>query len=353
MKGEASFLKSKRKIGLYLAVETNAGGMFQYAQSILIALSKLDKSKYEIVVAYSDVEWANVLKKYNIEGHLLLNCKIGTRISNFFMAIRLSAKITRIISAFINPLITELKHLNCELWIFPAQESLSYQVPFPAIGTIHDLMHRYEPQFPEVSSGFRHLIREHRFKNISKFSKAILVDSEVGRSHVVESYATESNKIFVLPYVAPSYIYEEKERHDFDIHYKLPNKFYFYPAQFWQHKNHIRLLDALKLSLRQYPDMSLVFSGGKLYEYEKVLQYCRDNQLSDNVHFVGYVPYSDMRGFYKRARALVMPTFFGPTNIPPLEALICGCPIIVSRIYAMPEQLGDVDQFILDRKSVV
>jgi glycosyltransferase involved in cell wall biosynthesis len=36
-----------------------------------------------------------------------------------------------------------------------------------------------------------------------------------------------------------------------------------------------------------------------------------------------------------------MPTFFGPTNIPPLEALSFGCPVAVSRIYAMPEQLGD------------
>jgi glycosyltransferase involved in cell wall biosynthesis len=45
--------------------------------------------------------------------------------------------------------------------------------------------------------------------------------------------------------------------------------------------------------------------------------------------------------FYRRARALVMPTFFGPTNIPPLEALSCGCPVAVSNIYAMPEQLGD------------
>ena len=36
-----------------------------------------------------------------------------------------------------------------------------------------------------------------------------------------------------------------------------------------------------------------------------------------------------------------MPTFFGPTNIPPLEAFEVGCPVATSRIYGVPEQLGN------------
>jgi glycosyltransferase involved in cell wall biosynthesis len=36
-----------------------------------------------------------------------------------------------------------------------------------------------------------------------------------------------------------------------------------------------------------------------------------------------------------------MPTYFGPTNIPPLEAMELGCPVIVSNKYAMCEQVGD------------
>ena len=38
---------------------------------------------------------------------------------------------------------------------------------------------------------------------------------------------------------------------------------------------------------------------------------------------------------------MMMPTFFGPTNIPPLEAFACGCPTAVSNIYGMPEQVGE------------
>ena len=38
---------------------------------------------------------------------------------------------------------------------------------------------------------------------------------------------------------------------------------------------------------------------------------------------------------------MIMPSFFGPTNIPPLEAMALGCPVAVSNNYAMGEQVGD------------
>src|SRR6185503_2369353 len=69
--------------------------------------------------------------------------------------------------------------------------------------------------------------------------------------------------------------------------------------------------------------------------------FCRQAGIESSVSFVGRVPDADMAQFYRRARCLVMPTFFGPTNIPPLEAFALGCPAAVSGIYGMPEQVGD------------
>ena len=51
------------------------------------------------------------------------------------------------------------------------------------------------------------------------------------------------------------------------------------------------------------------------------------------------------------SRALVMPTFFGPSNIPPLEAAVLGCPIAISNVSSMPEQLGNA-ALIFDPDSV-
>jgi glycosyltransferase involved in cell wall biosynthesis len=66
---------------------------------------------------------------------------------------------------------------------------------------------------------------------------------------------------------------------------------------------------------------------------------------------MGYVPDSDMAGFYRRARALVMLTYFGPINIPPLEAFAAGCPVATSCIYGIPEQLDNA-ALLFDPRSL-
>ena len=48
------------------------------------------------------------------------------------------------------------------------------------------------------------------------------------------------------------------------------------------------------------------------------------------------VPY-----FYRQSVALVMPTYFGPTNIPPLEAFSLGCPVCYSDFLAAGDQIND------------
>lgn len=331
-----------RRIGLYLGVAPTSGGMFQYAQSMVEALSRLDATRYRIVVVYGNADWVPILKRVDLIGYAMRHAYCGSQIADAAMALRFPVALIRALSPMVNPLVRELLALDCDTWIFPAQESLAYQVPgIRVISTIHDLMHRYEPHFPEVSARFRYGAREHRFRNIACLSDAVLVDSEVGRDQVVESYHVSRERIWPLPYVAPSYLRDTVPRADFDTHYKLPARFIFYPAQFWPHKNHLRLLEAISIVATSHPDIALVLSGGKRHAFEQVQAYVRTLRLDAKVFFVGYVPDADLSGFYKRARALVMPTFFGPTNIPPLEALALGCPAIVSGVYGMPEQCGD------------
>jgi glycosyltransferase involved in cell wall biosynthesis len=58
-----------------------------------------------------------------------------------------------------------------------------------------------------------------------------------------------------------------------------------------------------------------------------------------------------MSGLYAGAVALVMPTFFGPTNIPVLEAWAYGCPVLTSDIRGIREQVGDAG-VLVDPRSV-
>ena len=56
---------------------------------------------------------------------------------------------------------------------------------------------------------------------------------------------------------------------------------------------------------------------------------------------MGYVSNEEMASLYKNAVAMVFASLIGPTNIPPVEAMIMGCPLVCSNAYGMPEQVGD------------
>jgi glycosyltransferase involved in cell wall biosynthesis len=66
---------------------------------------------------------------------------------------------------------------------------------------------------------------------------------------------------------------------------------------------------------------------------------------------LGFVPDERMAALYAGAAALVMPTFFGPTNIPVLEAWSFGCPVLTSDIRGIREQAGDA-AVLVDPTSV-
>ena len=85
----------------------------------------------------------------------------------------------------------------------------------------------------------------------------------------------------------------------------------------------------------------LVLAGTKYNGYEETVDLIRRKNLQGQVHILGYVSDDTMKYLYSNARAMIMPSFFGPTNIPPLEAMALGCPCAVSNVYAMPDEIGD------------
>lgn len=326
-----------KKIGLFLNSEPYSGGMFQYCQSIIDALESLPQKEFEVQVIFTKKDWEKYLSNYRFQNKFIepqfLSEVIG-KVGNMFFL-----NLWRKYSRYFHPTLREIVKLECNLWIFPCQDFYSYQVDVNSITAIHDLMHRYE-KFPEITEGGEYQRRERLFSNISRYSSAILVDSECGRDQVADIYNVDNLKIFALPYVAPRYIFQEKPL-NFDSLYQLPKKYLFYPAQFWYHKNHINLCHALAKVKEHHADIHLILVGSKKNGYEKVFSLIDELGLTINVTHLGYVEDKYIPVLYKRARALVMPTFFGPTNIPPLEAFALGCPVAISEIYGMRDQCKD------------
>ena len=71
------------------------------------------------------------------------------------------------------------------------------------------------------------------------------------------------------------------------------------------------------------------------------MELIKELDVEKNIFILGYVSNEEMASLYKKAVAMVFASLIGPTNIPPVEAMIMGCPLVCSNAYGMPEQVGD------------
>ncbi len=339
------------KIGLLLGGEPSQGGLYQYTLSMLDAVEALASSlsrqegEYQVVFAYLQEHWGAELARRKLPA---VSVKRPAALRAASYAIRKSKLKEPLSLRSEAHTLRVLLAQNASLWLIPNVDLLTYDLRFegyknlPFVANIYDLMHRYETGYPEVSDKAEYDLRERIFGGMCKTARAVTVDSEIGRQQAHESYGIPLERVFKLPFIPPRYLFANDTKPGFETRYPLPAKFIFYPAQFWDHKNHPRLLRALALAKEHAPDMALVLVGGtKHANYAKTREMVQALELADRVIFAGYVPNEDIPEMYRRARAMIYPSLFGPTNIPPLEAMALGCPCAVSNVYAMPEQVGD------------
>jgi glycosyltransferase involved in cell wall biosynthesis len=325
---------------LHLSSGRENGGSFQYELNALEVALHLAFQGVPLRVGYEDSIWEdfipNGIAKIRVPRPAWVNLLFkGTTL------VRTPLWLMRFLFRMLHPANQVISPLPSVGKFFPSQESqLVYLVQGPTVGVIHDLMHRYERSFPEAGSTIRRLYRDRHFRLLAVAAKGVCVDSLLGQRQLVESYGVPSSKVDVLPFAVPSYALEEPHD-DFDSRYSLPTKFLFYPATLWLHKNHECLFRAMARLVPEFPDIYLVLVGGRGNAESYLKDLAVELGIRDRVQHLGYVDDRDMAGFFRRARAFVMPSFFGPTNIPPLEAMYHGCPALVSNSYEMPEQCGD------------
>jgi len=69
-------------------------------------------------------------------------------------------------------------------------------------------------------------------------------------------------------------------------------------------------------------------------------------KLGDRVSFTGEIDDHTLSNYYANAQTLVLPSLYEGFGLPPLEAMACGCPVIVSDIASLPEVCGDAAVYI-------
>jgi glycosyltransferase involved in cell wall biosynthesis len=326
-----------KNLVIVLTMLPHHGGKYQYSLSVLNSFR--DQSHFKIVVLYYDGHWDNIIPKEFLKIKVNKDIKVITGIKLLIGLIPFGDTLIRLVSNKFFSIHKKIHDIKPDLVIYPGGETLSYENKYNSVVPVFDIMHKYE-SYPEINSFAVNYTRNLHYKRVVNNASIVFVDSEVGKKQLEESYPCKrSLKIFKLPYVAPPYVYNSK---DFSSELELPKKYLFYPAQFWEHKNHKNLIQALELIKTKHNKIvDLVLVGAKKNYYSNVLDVIKQYDLENQIHYFDYVQNDELVYLYKNAFALIMPSYLGPTNIPPLEAIALGCPVIVSDVYAAREQLDD------------
>ena len=244
------------------------------------------------------------------------------------------------------------KEAGVEFMWFVGAEAVQIDLPYMAI--VWDLQHCLQPWFPEVSAGGTWRHREAFYSDYLRRATFIIAGTEAGRMEIERFYQVTSNRIKILPHPTPAFTLNAKPS-DVDAvlkKYGLRSNYLFYPAQFWSHKNHINLLLAAAALKREHQiDLPVVFVGSNKGNEEYVRSFAAQLKPSIEVAFLGFVPLEDLVALYRGAFALSYVTFFGPENLPPLEAFALGCPVIASDVSGAREQLGEAALFVDPRNT--
>jgi len=320
------------KVIAILEHSITGGGGFNQALNAILQMQKICDGRFEFEVFSTHAENSDHLQKLGINSvifsYSLIDkflAKIG--INSLWRTIQYRIKI---IGGFEKKL---LEH-KCDIAYFTtpsgyiaALQKLNY------ITTIWDNCHRDTPEFPEVRNFNQFFIRERNNSNYLAAAVAVIVDSESLANSISFRYGIDRTRLIPVPFAPSPFLTSNtiKSKQEVMEEHKLDEGYLFYPAQFWAHKNHIRILEALLLLNNNGKRHKVVFAGGDQGNQTYVEQFVEDNNLNNQVRFLGFVPAGDMYGLYEGCHAVIMPTYFGPTNLPPLEAWTIKKPLIYSK----------------------
>jgi glycosyltransferase involved in cell wall biosynthesis len=231
------------------------------------------------------------------------------------------------------------------VWFVSAQ---AFQVDLPYLAIVWDLQHRLQPWFPEVSSNG---VWDHRESFYSRFLRRaayVIAGTEAGSQEIQNFYQIPAHRVRLLPHPTPTFALKNCEGpllegdNQFLVSSGLIDPYLLYPAQFWPHKNHANLLMALKiLKDERQLNLSVAFVGSDKGNRNYIRDLAAELGLSSQVNLLGFVSEDKLVALYKNALALTYVSFFGPENLPPLEAFALQCPVIAANVPGAGEQLGD------------
>ncbi|WP_298262433.1 glycosyltransferase [uncultured Lutibacter sp.] len=297
----------RKRIGLIFSYNENWIGGTYYFLNLIHALNLLqDKNKPIVSIITNDIRDYNYLK--NETNYKYLHCyNTYKRISLFKRIVNKVLKSIGYPSFFETN--SELKKLDMVYKYYAEEFFIDFE---NCVYWIPDFQEKYLPQYfkkEEIDS------RQKYYESIASNKKFVCFSSKTSLNHFELLFPNSNIKKYVIQFAVTHPNYKKLNDKKVLKKYEINGDFYFSPNQFWEHKNHIVVLKAIKILKNKGINILVVFSG-KENDYRNkdyvinLKKYIQENQLENYVKFLGFIPREDQLLIMKNAKAVIQPSYF-------------------------------------------
>ncbi|MDD4082339.1 MAG: glycosyltransferase family 1 protein [Sphaerochaetaceae bacterium] len=323
------------RIGIFLNNSSipSAGGAFTQREAIIESLSQADTNHEFFYFFYGQNPTNGGLKNcVSLKGK-----KIGWLLKQmyYFTGFNFFKK-------FI-PLNKALEKNKIDLLYFLEPNYQLVLVPY--IASVWDIAHLHVPFFPEMYKNNEWEKREVMYQNHLRKASFVVATTDAARVDISKQYVVPVEKVRAITTPIADVFFKEAKKVSAPkilAKYNLPKDFFVYPAQFWPHKNHYQILEALKIINNVHKKkMHVVLVGSNKGNLNYLKSVAKKMGVEEQVHFLGFVPTEVLIELYKNATASLYMTFVDAEGLPPAESFVMGCPVIAAKIPCLVDQLKD------------
>jgi glycosyltransferase involved in cell wall biosynthesis len=190
--------------------------------------------------------------------------------------------------------------------------------------TIHDVFYLRDQTQPFLKKAYANFVIAQAVKK----SDAVIAVSNFTQSEISECLMVSKEEIIVL--------YQGLNHERFELGDKERKEQVLFVGNLMPHKNLIRLLEAFTIVRRKFPHLRLKIAG----DIKQQLP------ITEHVDILGKVSDEEVVHLYQESMITVHPSLYEGFGLPPLEAMSCGCPAIVSQMASLPEVCGDAALYV-------
>lgn len=206
--------------------------------------------------------------------------------------------------------------------------------------TVHDLV---AIMYPESHNKKAVYIENLLLKRVCSKASKILAVSKNTKNDLLKKFDIKENKIDIL--------YCSADTNFRQIEVKEVEKFFMAVGTISPRKNYINLIKAFSEFYLTNKEYRLKIIGSKGWQFNDVFKLVKELKIEKFVVFMDYVDEKTLIELYNKSTALIFPSLYEGFGIPPLEAMMCGCPVIATNASSVPEVVGNA-ALLIDPNSI-